>query len=337
MRAVVLEEYNTPFRVREVEEPRPGVGEVLVEVKACGVCGSDRFLQEGGFNSALPIVPGHEASGEVVEIGAGVTGVAPGDRVVIYYILHCGSCRYCLCGYPNMCVHVRRIGVDVNGAMAEKIVVPARNVIRIPGNVDYFTAAVITDAIGTAVHAIRLANVRMGESVLVVGVGGIGSNVVQIAKRMGAFVIAASRSIKRLQLALELGADATLTMGDELEHNVRSLTEGIGADVIVQCAPGRYAYEAVLGCLANRGRLVMVGSCAEHVSVHVMKHLIWREGAYFGSRGFTPSDIIFAFSWYLRGMLRADHLTRTFLPMEEINRAIANLGDPDVLRTIVVP
>lgn len=337
MRAVVLEAYNEPFQLRDLPEPTPGPGEVAVAVKACGVCGSDLFLQKGGFGSVLPMVPGHEAAGQVIAVGEGVVDVAPGDRVAIYYILHCGRCRFCLTGRPNVCRHVQRIGIDRFGAMAERIVVPARNVLPIPDGVDDLAAAVITDAIGTPLHALRVAQVQPGETVLVVGIGGIGSGAIQLAKRMGAQVIAASRSEANRRLAEAMGADAVLPFGDDLGRRVRDLTDGLGADVVLQCAPGAAAYQVALTTLANTGRLILVGSAKDPISVRVMEDLVWREAQVRGSRGFTPEDIRMGFDWYSKGWIRVDHLTRVVLPLEEINQAIANLSDPNVVRSIVVP
>ena len=121
MQAAVLTRYDAPFTLEERPVPVPGPGEVLVAVGACGVCGSDRFLQQGGFGGNLPIVPGHEAAGTIAALGTNVEGEI-GTKVAVYYLAHCGVCRYCREGRENICVKVRRMGVEFDGAMADYVV-----------------------------------------------------------------------------------------------------------------------------------------------------------------------------------------------------------------------
>ena len=131
MRAAVLREYGGPLELTEMPDPVPGPGQVVVDIRACGVCGSDLFLQKGGFDSTLPVIPGHEAAGVVSSLGPGVSTVNTGQPVALYYIDHCGTCRICVSGRVNMCLGVRRMGVEFNGAFAERVVIPARSVIPV--------------------------------------------------------------------------------------------------------------------------------------------------------------------------------------------------------------
>lgn len=335
MRAAVLERYHEPLMVRDLPCPEPGPGEALVRVRACGVCGSDLFLQKGGFASVLPMVPGHEASGEVAAVGTGVTEVRPGDRVALYYLVYCGTCRFCLEGRPNICRSVSRMGVDRFGAMAEYVVMPARNLLPIEASVSYEAAAVITDAIATPLHALRVAQTRPGENVLVLGVGGIGSNAIVLARLLGARVIAATRSEQNRRLAESLGADAVLLLGADLAEQVRQVTAGAGADVVLQCAPSAAAYEAGLGALANGGRMVVVGSVTEPVALPMMQ-ILWREAQVLGSRGFTPEDISQGLAWFAQGQLNIDHLLRHTAALDQVNEALQNLQNPAVTRTVIL-
>ena len=219
-----------PLRIVERPVPDPGEGEVRVRVEACGVCGSDVFLQAGGFVGApLPIVPGHEAAGVVERVGPRVSGPAVGDQVALYYIDAPADSRYARPGRPNIGPGVRRMGVDVDGAFAEFVVRPATTLIKPPRKIDPAVLAVLTDAVATPYHALRrIAKIQPGETLLVLGIGGIGSNAVQLGRHLGARVIAVGRSPGKLDLAGRLGADVVLADGPQIEDQVRDVTDGAG-------------------------------------------------------------------------------------------------------------
>lgn len=334
MRAVLLQEYNSPFLVKDFPIPSIEPDEVLVKVGACGICGSDSFLQKGGFNSVLPIIPGHESAGTVVKCGANVTDIKLGTRAALYYIAHCGKCRFCLAGNENICIEVSRMGVDFPGAMAEYVAIPAKNIIPIPDNLDFASAAVITDAICTPLHALNIAKVKPGDNVMIMGIGGIGSNGVQVAKAMGANVIAASRSEEALQTAKLMGADATIFSNEMLGDKVKALTDGYGVDVVIQCAPGASAYKTALSGLAKRGRLVIVATSSIPVEFDT-NGILWAEHEILGSRGFTIADIRQGIQWVLEGRLKVDHLTQTRISIEQINEGMDNLNCKNTIRTVI--
>src|SRR5580765_3893201 len=183
MRALELPGVGEALRLVERPVPEPGPGEVRVRVEACGVCGSDLFLQKGGFGAdKLPRIPGHEAAGVVDALGPEVDGLRVGEQVAIWYIDNePGAPR------PNLGPGVRRMGVDVDGAFAEYVVRPVQTLVPTPAPVDPATLAVLTDAVGTPYHALTsIGKLRAGETLLVLGVGGIGSNAVQLGKHLGA-------------------------------------------------------------------------------------------------------------------------------------------------------
>src|SRR5437763_12301959 len=186
MRVALLPAVGAPLELVERDDPLPGPGEARVRIEACGVCGSDLFLQKGGFGAdKLPVVPGHEAAGVVDLVGDGVTEVSPGEQVAIYYIENAADAPR-----PNLGPAVRRMGVDVDGAFAEYVVRPVSTLIRPARHVEPATLAVLTDAVGTPYHAlVQIARVQPGETVAVLGIGGIGSNAVQVAKTLGARVV----------------------------------------------------------------------------------------------------------------------------------------------------
>jgi D-arabinose 1-dehydrogenase-like Zn-dependent alcohol dehydrogenase len=339
MRAAELRRHRNPLELVRRPIPVPGPGEVRVRVQACGVCGSDLFLQDGGFaSSPLPIVPGHEAAGVIDAIGADVGEVATGDQVALYYITTPPGDRWAAAGVPNRSPAVRRMGVDVDGAFAEFVLRPIDALVRPPATVDPAVLAVLTDAVATPLHALRrVARLEPGETVAVIGIGGLGSNAVQLARLDGAQAIAVSRSAAKLELAARMGAAHCVPAADggEIEA-VRALTHGTGADVVLQCADSPDAYAGAIAMAAPGGRVVLVGSTSKPFPVHPME-VIWKELSILGSRGFVPADIAAAIALYLDGRLVVDHLLGSVRPLEEANEALDDLRAGRVVRSVLVP
>lgn len=338
MLAAKLAGYNEPLQLVELPVPEPGPEEVRVRVEACGVCGSDLFLQHGGFvGSPLPIVPGHEAAGTVDAIGPEVEGFAVGDQVAIYYIDAPPDSRYARSGHLNIGPGVRRMGVDVDGAFAEYVVRPARTLLKPRAPVDPVALAVLTDAVATPFHAlVRIAQLRAGESLLVLGVGGIGSNAVQLGRHLGARVIAVGRSPEKLELARRLGADVVLSEGPQVAAQIRAETDGAGPDVVLQCAASARLDELAIEVAGFLGRVVLVATTPEPFSARAST-FVWKELTVRGSRGFLPEDIADVIELHLAGAITTEHLTTTRRPLVEVNEALADLASGRVLRTVLEP
>lgn len=182
MQAASIEEFGAPLQIGSLRPPDPGPGEVAVTVAAVGLCGTDLKIQSGAFDLALPLVPGHEIAGQLVAVGQGVDPGRVGERVACYYYSTCGSCRYCSGGQENLCEGVRRLGFERAGGMAERVICPAENAIPIPPGVPYDLAATAMDALATPLRGLsEQLRLVAGESLLVVGAGGLGLNAVQVA------------------------------------------------------------------------------------------------------------------------------------------------------------
>lgn len=339
-RAMVADEVGVPLRLehRAINETL-GAGDVLVRIQACGVCGSDLFLLAGGFGAdRLPVVPGHEASGTVEAMGDEVTGFERGDQVALYYIENDPQSSYVLDGRPNIGPSVRRMGVDVDGAFADFIVRPAETLIKPRQPVDPVSLAVLTDAVATPYHALtRVAAVQPGERVLILGVGGIGSNAVQLAKHLGAEVTAVSRSAEKLDLACDLGADHLVRArsGSDAVRAAVARVNGDGPDVVLQCVGSSEQDELAIALARPGGRVVLVGASTDPFSVRSVD-LIWKELAVFGSRGFVPEDIDRVIELHLNGLVRTDHLIGASRPLEEADAALDDLRAGRVLRSVLV-
>lgn len=328
MRAAILPGVGAPLEIVERPVPEPGPGEARVRIQACGVCGSDLFLQNGGFGAEkLPVVPGHEAAGVVDALGPGVEGPAVGEQVAIYYISNTpGAPR------PNLGPGVRRMGVDVDGAFAEYVVRPIETLIGVPEPIDPPTLAVLTDAVGTPYHALaKIARVRPGETVAIIGIGGIGSNAVQVAAGLGADVVAIARSDSKLALARELGARAAVRLED-----AREACGPNGPDVVLQCAASASCDEDAIALAGYGARVVLVATTVDAFRAKASE-LVWRELSVMGSRGFTADDIREVIELYRAGRIRTDHLTARVRPLEEANLALEDLRAGRVLRSVLVP
>ena len=241
--------------LQDIAAPRPGPGQVLLAVRAAGICGTDLHIYHDEYPTQPPVVLGHELAGDVAAVGEGVTGVAPGDRVTTETYFHlCGTCRFCRGGQPNLCPERRSIGSGVNGGFAPYVVVPERNVHLLPEGLSFLEAA-LTEPLACVVHgALELPKVTAGDVAVVAGPGAIGLLTLQAARAAGASVIVLGTGVdhRRLDLARELGAVAAIDVSQEDPAPiVQSLTGGWGADIVFECSG---AGPAALGLLAHARR-----------------------------------------------------------------------------------
>lgn len=337
MEAMVLEEYGRPLVRREFPDPRPGEGEVLLRVRACGVCGTDVKISAGRIPTAKPpLVMGHEPAGEIVELGPGVQGFSPGDRVVVWIYVTCGACRFCRAGRAVLCPHVKRVGFERPGGFADLLVVPAANLVRVPDSLGDVEAAVLGCAVSTVYRALRTrAGVQRGETVMVMGVGGLGIHGVQMAKLSGATVIAVDVEEARLELARAYGADEVLLFrGGALGEQVRSLTGGYGADVILETVGLPETVRAAMSSLVPGGRLVMVGyHPAQPFSVE-SPELVLNEVEIVGSRAMTRDELAGALDLVASGKLQPVVTAR--YPLHDVNEVLDLLRQGRVMGRAVV-
>jgi NADPH:quinone reductase-like Zn-dependent oxidoreductase len=267
MRAIVMREHGGPdvLRLEDVPEPEPGHGEAVVRVAAVAVNRLDLWVREDvghAYGATLPIVPGYDVAGEVVEVGKGVADVAPGERVYVHYDFSCGRCPYCLEGDEAACADYGVMGVNRPGAYAERILAPERNLFTLPDGVSFESAAAAGSVYLTAYHMLfARAGLRAGETVLVTAAGsGVGGAAIALARFAGARVITTASSAGKRERALAAGADHAVDYtragwGQE----VRRLTGGRGVDLAVDHVGAAAVPEAV-AALANKGRIVFCGA-----------------------------------------------------------------------------
>ena len=323
MHAVVLERIGGPEELsyREVPDPAPGAGEVVVRVRAAGVCGRDLIDRRGGFPAMkLPTILGHEFAGEVVSLGDGATRFAVGDRVANLHRPFCGECGSCIIGEIVDCERAwQSFGHTVDGAYAELCVAHERALVKLPDGIDYVDAAAVGCTAGVALRALREeARLELGESVLVTGAsGGVGLMAVQIAKRMGARVIGVTGSQEKAQAIRDAGADDVIVAGDGFDAPDK-------VDVVLELVGGA-TFRSSIRSLARRGRLVLVGNVTlDRIALNPGAVILYGYRI-LGSRSYSPRDLEDCFALMARGELRMA-VDRT-LPLAEAAEAHRLLAD----------
>jgi L-iditol 2-dehydrogenase len=277
MNALVLSEYRR-FTLEDVQVPACGATEVLVQVAACGICGSDVHGYDGSSGRRIPpIVMGHEAAGVVAAVGSEVRSVAVGDRVTFDSTVYCAKCEYCLRGEVNLCDDRQVVGVSCGdyrraGAFAEYIAVPEYIVYRLPDSLSFADAAML-EAVSVALHAVRLSGIAGGETALVIGAGMIGLLVLQAARNADCTrVLIADVDATRLKLAATLGADETLHASEaELTREILRLTNGRGVDVVLEAVGRGETVATAIDCVRKGGTVTLVGNIASQVSIPLQK------------------------------------------------------------------
>lgn len=270
MKAAVVSMFRKPLEIKDLPEPEPGPGQLLVRVEASGLCHTDIHAAHGDWpvKPKLPLVPGHEGVGHVMEIGAGVSESLRGKRVAVPWLAtSCGRCRYCLTGWETLCESQRNTGYSVDGAYAEYALAYANGVVEVPDGVSAFDAAPLTCAGVTTYKAIKVARITPAERVAVFGIGGLGHLAVQYARIVGGLVSAVDIDKVKLDLAEELGADQLVNA--QTTDPVKELHKVGGADVAVVLAASPKVFEQAYQSLRRGGRMVMVGLPGDNATVDV--------------------------------------------------------------------
>jgi propanol-preferring alcohol dehydrogenase len=332
MRAAVLREFGRPLALEEVPDPVAAAGEVVVEVRAVGLCGTDLKIIGGAFaDTTLPLVPGHEVAGVVAEAGPGA-GVGVGSRVALHVYDACGECAMCAAGRETLCPRSRRLGFDVDGGLARYVRARGRNAFPLADGVDLAAAAVAMDAVISVWRALRVrAGLRPEETVAIAGAGGLGLNAVQVAHAAGARAAVIDPKPDHRQAALDAGAELAVAPEDAAALLDWS---GGGVDVGLEASGTRAGFDAVARCLAPAGRLVCNGYRPGVEYGLDSADLALHELTIVGSRNGTRADGRAALEAVERGEIRP--LISERLPLPEVNHALERLRAGDVLGRIVI-
>lgn len=364
MKAAVLNSVGDRLVVEDIPRPEPRAGEVLIKVRACGVCHTDLHVVKGEVAFPVPCVLGHEISGTVAAPGPGTGGFAIGQRVVCSFIMPCGSCYYCVRGQDDLCetffaynrlqgklydgdTRLRRsdgspIWMYSMGGLAEYAVVPATDVVPLPDDVPFEEAAILGCAAFTAYGAIHnAASLRGGESVAIVATGGVGSNLIQIARACGAApIVAVDVREEKLAAALALGATHAVNGArEDVAARIREITDGRGVDVAFEALGRPETFVQALSAVRDGGRAVMVGIAPAGMTAPVeITHIVRRAVRIIGSYGArTRTDLPTVVALARQGHLDLGRSVTRRYALDDVNAAYAALNRGEIVgRAIVV-
>ncbi len=343
MKSLLLRAYNH-FEIADRPRPVPGPGEVLVSIAACGICGSDVHGFDGSSGRRIPpIVMGHEAAGTVAEIGAGVTGYKPGDRITFDSTISCGECPYCLRGLTNLCDNRNAFGVSCDdyrrdGAFAEYLAVPARICYRLPETLSFAEAAML-EPVSVALHAVAVSGLRGGETALVIGAGMIGLLTLQAARAAGCRrIFIADIDKSRLDLARDLGATERISAtGADLVRACRELTGGEGVDIVFEAVGRNETVAAAIDCTRKGGAITLIGNIDPEVTLPLQK-VVNRQIRLQGTAA-SCGEYPRAIELMTEGAIRVKPLISAVAPLEDGPGWFERLHarEPNLMKIVLVP
>ena len=334
-------ERGKALELQHIPIPSAGDGDVLVRVRAAGICHSDAHYRAGRSGMGrLPITLGHEVAGEVEWVGAKVTNVKAGDRVCLHYNISCGNCYYCKTGKEQFCTTVQMIGHHIDGGYAEYIAMPARNAIPLPEEISFEEGATLMCASATALHALRRGRVKEGETVAVFGVGGLGLSAIQLAKALGAVeVYAVDIKQDKLELASEYGAIPVDASRSDAMTEIRKSTQGKGVDVALEMIGLPITMKQTIESLGVLGRAVIVGLSHAPLEVHPYHTLIGYEAEVIGSNDHLLQELPLLIDMARRKVLDTSRVVSQRIPLEadKINQRLDDLENyTEDVRAVIV-
>jgi propanol-preferring alcohol dehydrogenase len=342
LKAIRLVEIGRPLQMQEVPLPPVGQHDILVRVKAAGICHSDVHYRAGVSPvKPMPITLGHEIAGVVEQVGTEVSQVKVGDRVCLHYLVTCGECHYCSTGNEQFCTTGRMIGKHRDGGYAEYTAVPARNAIVLPPEIPFEQAAILMCSSATCLHALRKSRLRAGEMVAIFGVGGLGMSAVQLAKALGALdVYAVDINPEKLKLAAQYGAIPINARERNPLTEIRRLTHKRGVDVALELIGLPETMQQAVQSLAIFGRAVLVGIAEKPLEIDTYRELLGKEAEVIGSDDHLLQELPLLIEYVSRGILDLSRTVTRTVPLDAaaVNEVLDNLQDfgSDV-RAVIVP
>jgi propanol-preferring alcohol dehydrogenase len=316
VKAAVVPALAAPLEIRDVPVPTPGPGQIVVKIEHSGLCHTDIHAARGDWpvKPKMPLIPGHEGVGRIVEVGEGDLPVAVGDRVALPWLGHaCGHCRYCVAGWETYCQTPQYMGYTMDGGYAEYTLAYASHVVQVPDAVSSFDAAPITCAGVTTYKALKVAHPQPTETAMVVGIGGLGHMALQYAHVFGTRTVAVDVEDEKLALAQALGADHVIDARGDQAKQLQALG---GVDIAVVTVPSPAAIQAAHEALNPNGRLVIVGLPADNIVRLPVFETVLRGISVIGSLVGTRNDLAECFDLHARGRTKVVAESRA---LEEVN------------------
>ena len=342
MRAVRLIQFGKPMELQEIPIPDIGEKDILIHIRAAGICHSDAHYRAGRSTMGMmPITLGHEVAGVVEKIGVQVSTHKVGDRVCLHYNISCGNCYYCNTGNDQFCDSVKMIGHHLDGGYAECIAVPARNAIHLPDEIPFEEGATLMCASATALHALSKSRVKAGETVAVFGVGGLGMSAIQLAKASGAVeVFAVDIQLDKLELASEYGAIPINASRVDAVEKIRKLTKGKGLDVALEMIGLRKTMEQAIDSVGYLGRAVMVGLNQQPIQINTYMQVLGKEAEIIGSNDHLLQELPLLVDMRRRKILDTSRVVSQTIPLDadKINQRLDDLEKyTNDVRMVIVP
>jgi len=342
MKAVRMISAGEPLELQDVPVPEPKESDVLIQVKAAGICHSDVHYRAGRSRvEPLPLTLGHETAGIIAQVGAKVKDLQPGDRVCAHYMVTCGSCEYCHQGNEQFCRNGKMIGKYRDGGYAEYLCIPARSVFLLPEEIPFEHGAILMCSSATAFHALRKARLQAGETVAVFGVGGLGMSALQLAKAFGASrVFAVDINRKKLNLAESLGTFPVDASRLDPVIEIQRQTSGRGVNVALELIGLPLTMEQAFRSLGVMGRVAIAGISDKNMTIAPYMDLINKEAEIIGVSDHLAQEFPLLLEWARTKQLDLSPLVTKRVPLDakEINRALDNLEVfGDQVRVVIQP
>jgi D-arabinose 1-dehydrogenase-like Zn-dependent alcohol dehydrogenase len=329
MKAIRMIEAGKPLELQEIPIPSIGENDILVRVRAAGICHSDAHYRAGRSSMGmLPITLGHEVAGEVEWIGSQVTTIKAGERVALHYNISCGDCYYCDTGNEQFCTTVKMLGHHVDGGYAEYVAVPERNAIPLPQDIPFEQGATLMCASATALHALNKGRLKTGETVAVFGVGGLGLSAIQLASALGAVeVYAVDIQQDKLELASEYNAIPIHAGRTDAVQEIRRLTNGKGVDVALEMIGLQKTMKQTVESLGVMGRAVIVGISQIPLEVNPYATLIGYEAEIIGSNDHLLQELPVLVDMVRKKSLDTSRVVSQVIPLDadQINQRLDDL------------
>jgi 2-desacetyl-2-hydroxyethyl bacteriochlorophyllide A dehydrogenase len=342
LKAIRLVSVHQPLQSQDIPTPTIGAGDVLVRVRAAGICHSDVHYRAGKSSvHPLPLTLGHEIAGVVEQVGERITAVKVGDRVCLHYLLSCGDCYYCSTGNEQFCARGSMLGHYTDGGYAEYIAVPERNAVYLPDEISFEQGAIMMCSSSTSFHALRKSRLRAGETVAIFGVGGLGISAVQLAYAFGALdVYAVDINADKLRLAAKYGAIGVHAGSGDPVAEICRLTQGKGVDVALELIGLPLTMRQAVQSLAVMGRAVVAGISDKPLEIDTYRELLGKEAEVIGTNDHLLQELPLLIELARRGKLDLSEVVTRVVPLDAdaINQVLDRLehfaGD---VRTVIVP
>jgi len=331
MKAAVMVDRNI-MEFQEMPAPSIEENEVLIRVRAIGVCGTDLHFMRGIRKVDFPHISGHEATGDVVRVGSSVKDLSEGDRVVIDPNIHCGQCSYCRHGRYNLCINKKVIGVSLPGCFAEYVKVPQENVLKVSPSVPIWKAALI-EPVSVALHVRHKVSIDSGDRILVLGAGMIGLVLVQLLKMPGVHVTIADKAEKKLRIAETLGADRAVHLSkNDLETSLKPYGP---FDTVIDAAGVRETLEGSLRIAGRGGSIIWLGLPTTSINIEIFP-FVYQELSIFSSLAYNPYEISDALALIEDNHVALEPIVTHRLAFEDIQEAFDLMETGEAIKVVII-